>query len=178
MTPELSLQMVRGQDLSAKQKSEIIDLCARAYEEDYEPLFRTFTGANHILARLEGALVSHALWVTRWLQPQGLPLLRTAYVEAVATEEACRGRGYATQVMQRVAGEIAAFDLGGLSPAETTLYTRLGWEFWRGPLSIRILQGLKPTPAERVMILRLPGTPPSIDLDAPLSAEWREGELW
>jgi hypothetical protein len=29
----------------------------------------------------------------------------------------------------------------------------------------------------KVMILRLPCTPP-LDLDAPLSAEWREGELW
>jgi hypothetical protein len=28
-----------------------------------------------------------------------------------------------------------------------------------------------------VMILRLPRTPP-LDLDAPLSIEWREGDLW
>jgi aminoglycoside 2'-N-acetyltransferase I len=35
-----------------------------------------------------------------------------------------------------------------------------------------------PTPAEeQVMILRLPKTPP-LDPNAPLSAEWREGELW
>ncbi len=178
MNSELTLQILRGQDLSARQESDVINLCARAYEEDFEPLFRTFTGATHILAHLEGALVSHALWVTRWLQPRGLPILRTAYIEAVATEKAFRGLGYATQVMQQVAQEISAFELGGLSPADTTLYAHLGWEFWRGPLSIRTDRGLLPTPNEQVMILRLPATPSSLDLDASLSAEWREGELW
>jgi aminoglycoside 2'-N-acetyltransferase I len=178
MTSELTLQILQERDRSAGQETAIIDLCARAYQEDFTDLFQSFTGATHILAHLNDLLVSHALWVTRWLQPAGLPLLRTAYIEAVATEEAFRGQGYATQVMQRAAQEIAAYDLGGLSPSETTLYTRLGWEFWRGPLAIRTDQGLLPTPTDRVMILRLPGTPPSLNLDTTLSAEWREGELW
>jgi aminoglycoside 2'-N-acetyltransferase I len=178
MTSELTFQILLERDRSAGQETAIIDLCARAYQEDFSDLFHTFTGATHILATLDGMLVSHALWVTRWLQPEGLPLLRSAYIEAVATEEAFRGRGYATQVMQRVAKEIAAFDLGGLSPAETRVYSRLGWEFWRGPLSIRTERGLLPTPTDRAMVLRLPGTPLFLNLDAPLSAEWREGELW
>jgi hypothetical protein len=57
------------------------------------------------------------------------------------------------------------------------MYARLGWEFWRGPLFIRRAGRLIPTPDEEVMILRLPKTPP-LDLEAPLSVEWREGELW
>jgi len=52
-------------------------------------------------------------------------------------------------VMQRLAGAIADFDLGGLCPAETTVYTQLGWVFWRGPLSIRTPTGLVPTPKNR-----------------------------
>jgi aminoglycoside 2'-N-acetyltransferase I len=56
-------------------------------------------------------------------------------------------------------------------------YARLGWELWRGPLFVRTDAGLMPTPDEEVMILRLPRTTP-LDLDSPLSAEWREGELW
>jgi aminoglycoside 2'-N-acetyltransferase I len=95
----------------------------------------------------------------------------------MATEEAYRGRGLATAVMRRVAAEIRAFELGGLSPGQPGLYARLGWELWRGPLFIRTADGLLPTPGERVMVLRLPNTP-LLDLDAPLSAEWREGELW
>ena len=178
MSDPLSLTVIRVEALTVEQRARIIELCTRAYEEDFEPLFRTFRGAIHILACLGETLVSHALWVTRWLQPQGLPLLRTAYIEAVATAPELRGRGYATMVMRKVAEQIQDFELAGLSPAETELYARLGWEYWRGPLYIRTPQGFLPTPGERVMILRLPNTPPALDLEAPLSAEWREGELW
>jgi hypothetical protein len=57
-------------------------------------------------------------------------------------------------------------------------YVRLGWERWRGPLFIRTNVGLDPTPEESVMILRLAGTPTDLDLNEPLCAEWRAGELW
>jgi hypothetical protein len=85
--------------------------------------------------------------------------------------------------MRRLAEAIADqsircdFDLGALSPSDDGFYVRLGWETWRGPLSIRTATGSMPTPEDRVMILCLPGTP-DLDLDAPLSAEWRDGELW
>ena len=72
---------------------------------------------------------------------------------------------------------IVDFDLGALCPAIPLMYARLGWEFWCGPLFIRRADRLIPTPDEDVMILRLPRTPP-LDLEAPLSVEWREGELW
>jgi aminoglycoside 2'-N-acetyltransferase I len=177
MTEHLTFEVIQGGTLSERERCEVLALCSCAYRTDYEPLFRTFAGAAHILARQDGALVSHALWVTRCLQCGTLPPLRTAYVEAVATEEAYRRRGFATAVMQRLAAEIRGFELGGLSPAYPGLYARLGWELWRGPLFIRAPDGLLPTPGEEVMILRLPKTP-ALDLDAPLSAEWREGELW
>jgi len=79
--------------------------------------------------------------------------------------------------MKRAAGSIVDFQLGALCPATPDLYARLGWVFWRGVLSIRESRGLLPTPDEKVMILRLPKTPP-LDLDAALAAEWRPGELW
>jgi aminoglycoside 2'-N-acetyltransferase I len=79
--------------------------------------------------------------------------------------------------MQHLAKAITDFELGALSPAELGLYTRTGWELWRGPLFIRMAEGLLSTPKDRVMILRLPQTPP-LDLNAPLSAEWRDGDLW
>jgi aminoglycoside 2'-N-acetyltransferase I len=80
-------------------------------------------------------------------------------------------------VMRRLASAIDEFEMGGLSPAEPTLYTKTGWVFWQGPLFIRTPDGLISTPDASVMILRLPRTP-SLDLTLPLSAEWREGELW
>ena len=187
-TEPLHVQVSPAEALTAAERAEIVTMCYHAYEEDLEALYRayqedpeslyrTFPGVTHVTGRLRGALVSHAMWVTRWLQVGDGPLLRTAYVEMVATDPAFQGRGYATSVMSHLATAIENYDLGGLSPADTTLYSRLGWAYWRGPRSIRGEEGPIPTPEERVMVLRLPGTPP-LDLDAPLSAEWREGELW
>ena len=138
----------------------------------------TFSGATHVLGRFQSTLVTHALWITRWLQYASLPPLRTAYVEAVATEHSYRNRGLATVIMKRLAEEIRYFDLGALSTGSHGFYARTGWQLWRGPLFIRTSNGLLPTRSEHgVMVLLLPNTPP-LDLDAPLSAEWREGELW
>jgi aminoglycoside 2'-N-acetyltransferase I len=155
----------------------VVAFCTRAYDEDLAALMATFRGSVHVLGRHGDRLVSHALGVTRWLQVGSSPPLRTAFIEMVATEPDCRRRGYARQVMQRIAAEIEDFDLAALSPFNVDWYARLGWERWRGPLFIRTDSGLMPTPDEEVMILRLPRTPP-LDLDVPLSAEWREGELW
>ncbi len=86
-------------------------------------------------------------------------------------------RGCATAVMKRVATEVAGFELGALSPATPEFYERLGWKHWRGPLTIRTDDGLMATPNDTAMVLRLPMTP-KLDLDAPMSAEWRPGEPW
>jgi len=174
----LNLEVIRADQLSPDIYSDIITLCNRAFEEDLEPLFDTFEDAVHVLGFWETALVSHALWVTRWLQVGTNPVMRTAYIEAVATEKKYQTLGFATRVMKRVAEEIQDFNLAALSPFSITYYERLGWEQWHGPLFIRTDEGLSQTPDdEDVMILRLPGTP-DLDLNTPLSAEWREGELW
>ena len=174
---DLEITLVETGALASAERAEVLALCNRAYEEDLGPLFETFDGSTHVLGTLSGSIVSHAMWVTRWLQPGDGPLLRAAYVEMVATDPPFQRRGYASQVMSRLAEAMVDFDLGGLCPAIPLMYARLGWEFWRGPLFIRRAGRLIPTPDEEVMILRLPKTPP-LDLEAPLSAEWREGDLW
>lgn len=173
----LSITLVPSDELDSSVREQVYDLCARAYEEDLRPLFAVYRPAVHLLGWWQGRLISHLMWVTRWLQVGEGPLLRTAYIENVATEPVFQRRGFASALMRRAAQEIADFDLGGLSPFSVDYYARLGWELWRGPLAIRTPQGLLPTPDEEVMILRLPRTPP-LDLYAPLSAEWREGDLW
>ena len=178
MTANLTLNIIPRNQLSASDTAEIITLCSTAYEEDYTPYLASFIDSVHILAFLEGKLVSHALWITRWLQVGNGPLLRTAYVEGVATLEAYRSHGYASAVMERLGVEIIGFDIGGLSPAETTLYERLGWEYWQGSLFHRKGDNLIRDPVdEQVMILRLPKTP-ELDLSLPVSIEWRLGEVW
>lgn len=178
MADELLLTTIPGSEMTGTQQVALIDLVNRAYEEDLTVLFHTFTNATHILGTFGGRLVTHALWVTRWLQVDEGSLLRTAYVELVATDAAWRRRGFATAVMRRVAEEIHDYDIGALSPFSVAYYAGLGWERWQGPLLIRKDGDVLVTPEdEDVMILRLPKTPP-LDLHAPLSVEWREGEVW
>jgi aminoglycoside 2'-N-acetyltransferase I len=175
---KLTLEIIPRNQLSEVESAEIITTCSHAFEEDIAPYLAVFEDPIHILARLEGVLVSHALWITRWLQIGTGPMMRAAYVEAVATEERYRGQGFATAVMECLAAEITDFDIGGLSPAETSLYARLGWETWQGPLFHRKDGQLIPDPADEVfMILRLPKTP-DLDLSLPISVEWRQGEIW
>ena len=177
MDPNLNLELATANRLTPELRAAIYALCNRAYQKDLEPLFNTFQNPTHVLAWLGTRLVSHAMWVTRWLQAGDQPLLQTAYVEMVATEPEFQRRGFATQVMQRLASSITDFEIGGLCPAEPELYAKLGWVYWRGPLFIRTEEGLLPTPEEEIMILRLPKTP-VLNLDLPLSAEWRAGEIW
>lgn len=177
MKTELRLETIHANQLTVKQLATIHALCNRAYEEDLTSLFKTFTDATHMLGTLENSLVSHAMWVTRWLQVGNGPYLLTAYVEMVATEPHFQRRGFATKIMRQVAVAISDFELGGLCPAEPELYAKLGWVFWRGPLFIRTPKGVIPTPDEKIMILQLPRTP-ILDLNSPLSAEWRKGEVW
>ena len=177
METELKLEVIRDVHLTDAQISAIHALCNRAYEEDLTSLFATFTDVTHVLGHVERSIVSHAMWVTRWLQPGDGPGLRTAYIEMVATDPRYQRRGFATSIMKRIAEEISNFELGGLCPSKPELYEKLGWIFWRGPLFIRTPERLISTPDEKVMILRLPKTP-TLDLGLSLSAEWRKGELW
>ncbi len=175
---QITLNISLADSLTPAQKAEIICLCTAAYAENFDNMFEMLPGSMHMLACLNGELVSHAAWVTRWLQPAGCACLRTAYVEAVATAPVYQHRGFATAVLRELQAHIGDYDLGGLSPSDAGFYMPLGWELWRGPLAIRMPEGLLPTPPdEQVMILRLAHTP-DLDLDTLLTAEWRNGELW
>jgi aminoglycoside 2'-N-acetyltransferase I len=177
MPQSLKIEVARASEITPELEAAVHALCNRAYGEDLAALFTTFPDPTHVLGFQDGKLASHAMWVRRWLQIGNGPLLRTAYVEMVATEPELQGQGFATKVMQHLASAIIGYDLGALCPAETSVYSRLGWVFWRGPLFIRRGEQLIATPEERIMILPLPKTP-ALDLDQPISAEWREGEVW
>jgi len=174
----LSIEVRSSQNLPSGCYDEILRLCSLAFECDYAPFLEGFDKPNHVLGFLENRLVSHALWITRWLQWAGLPPLYTAYVEAVATYAEFRHRGFASAVMRELQGRILDYDLAGLSTGVPYFYERLGWQRWRGPLFVRQGEKFIATPEEEgVMVLRLPGSP-EIDLDSSLSIEWRPGEAW
>ena len=152
-------------------------LCDAAYDTATHPYFASLGPGEHLLGMQGGQLVSHLMWVTRWLEPHGHTLLKTAYVEMVATAPHAQRQGYASALLEYFVPLVSEYDLAALCPARDGLYRRLGWRYWRGPLSVRKDGQVVPTPQERVMIMPLPLTP-AIDLDAPLSVEWRPGEVW
>ncbi len=175
---EITFQVIPGKDLTTEERMGVIELCDLAYEEDMGVIIGEFVDPVHVLGYWNGKLVSHALWITRFLQPEGFPQLRTAYVEAVATHPDYRHKGFASAVMRKVVEEIQDFDIAGLAPFNVDYYARLGWELWRGPMFERKDGQLSVSPAEeRLMIYRLPRTQ-VLDLDSAVSIEWRVGEVW
>jgi aminoglycoside 2'-N-acetyltransferase I len=168
-------------ELTEATRALIVEVCLAAHEDpEFKRLFEYFPGGGqHVLGYAGGRLVSHAIVTTRWLQPEGQPILRTAYVDAVSTLPAVQGQGYGSAVMRRLAGLVAGeYDIACLETDRQGFYARLGWEEWRGPLAGRSEQGLVPTPNQTgVMILRLPRTP-ALDLDGRLTIECQRSRIW
>ena len=136
------------------------------------------SGARHFLAFDSDTLVSHAVVSTRGAQPEGLPILRTAFVDAVSTHPSRQNEGFGSATMQCLADNVGEYEIGCLQTDRTSFYAHLGWEEWRGPLAGRSDDGLIPTPDQRgVMVLRLRSTPP-FDLDAGLTIERQPDRIW
>ena len=171
----------RTEELKQPIRDAIIELCVEAHQEqDFRNLFRyVSTGGLHFFAYHNEVLVSHALVTTRWLQTEDQSLLKTAYIDAVATLPAYQGSGYGSALMRRLAIDIdREYMIACLETDRETFYERLGWQTWRGPLAGRAEQGLIPTPEQRgVMILRLSQTP-ALDLDSLLTIECQMGRIW
>ena len=171
----------RTEDLPEETRTAIIELCVAAHQEDdFKNLFKYVpSGGWHFLAYSEDQLISHAMVTTRWLQPQGHPLLKTAYIDAVSTLPEYQGQGYGSAVMRRLVAEMdAEYGIACLETDREGFYERLGWQTWRGPLAGRKEGGLVPTPEQHgVMVLRLSQTP-ALDFDSMLTIECQPGRIW
>lgn len=171
------LSVIPTGELTCSARDAIVALCTRAFDQDFANLFDFVSDSLHVLAYRDGTLIGHACWAARRLEPAGHAPLRTAYVDAVATDPAFQGRGVGSAVMERLMAEIQPYDLGGLSTPRVAFYARLGWERWRGPTAMRTDDGLVATPDDTVMILRTPTTPP-LDTTTLLIADYRPGQAW
>jgi aminoglycoside 2'-N-acetyltransferase I len=180
MSPLIIISARTG-DLDAVNRGSVVQLCVEAHQEpDFRNLFTYVpAGGRHWLAYYGEQLVSHAMVTTRWLQPEGQPLLRTAYVDAVATLPAHQGHGYGSSVMRQLANDIEdEYLIACLETERAPFFERLGWENWRGSLAGRSEQGLIPTPLQAgIMVLRLARTP-ALSLDSGLSIECQSGRIW
>jgi len=74
--------------------AELLDRLGAVCDGDFSVKLPTLANVMRVLSRDDDRIISHAAWVTRWLQPRGQALLRTGYIEAVATLPDCR-RGLA-----------------------------------------------------------------------------------
>lgn len=178
----LVMERVASQEMPAPVRDALRLLLAESYGEELSQYLTDIGDGVHLLGWYGNSLVTHAMWVTRMLHLEGERPLRAAYVELVATLPSLQRRGLATRMMQRVVHdirhEIPRYDIAALSPAVAPFYAALDWESWRGPLSVRTAGATTPTPEDQIMVLRLAGTPPSLDVGQPLSVDWRPGEVW
>ena len=179
MSESIVVTSARTEELGAATRATIVQVCIAAHQEnEFENIFTYIpAGGIHALAYRADQLVSHAVATTRWLQPEGLPLLRTAYVDAVATLPMHQGQGIGSMVMRHLATLLSEFEIACLETDRVSFYARLGWEEWRGPLAGRKANELIPTPDQHgIMILRLARTPP-LDITRSLTIEYA-GRIW
>lgn len=182
------LRRIATQDLTATEIAAIREVLWAAFEADEsyaseEPFSEDdwdhSLGGLHFVLDLDGEIVAHASVVERELHVDGRPV-RTGYVEAVGTAPDRQGRGLGSIVMEDASAWIREqFELGALGTGRHSFYERLGWLRWKGPTAVRAPDGTRLTPDEDGDILVLP-TPssPELDLTAPISCEWRPGDVW
>jgi aminoglycoside 2'-N-acetyltransferase I len=181
----LNIRQAGTDELTAAQVARLRELMRDAFAGDEHGGFtdddwQHALGGTHFLLETDGTIVCHASVVSRELRVDGVPF-RTAYVEAVATDPAHQRQGLGTQVMRAVGGFIDAGDwqLAALGTGSQRFYERLGWRVWRGPSSVRAPAGDVPTPEEDGYIMvRLTPRSPALDWGAPISCEWRPGDVW
>lgn len=177
------VRRVPSDELAPKEVQALGRLFRAAWEDDPEEFteedWEHAVGGLHFVLEEGGAIVAHASVVERQLETGGRRL-RTGYVEAVATSPLHQRRGLGSAVMREAGGYIdRTFQLGALGSGRTAFYERLGWVVWRGPTFVRTDAGLIRTPQEDGYVLvRLTPTTPELDLSAPISCDWRPGDVW
>lgn len=166
-------------DLSPADLTAVRALLDAAFEGDFSDEDWDHTlGGVHALVWSGDVLVAHAAVVQRRFLYQGRAL-RTGYVEGVAVHADHRRQGLGAVVMgpvERVVG--AAYDLGALSSSEigVPFYEARGWRRWQGPTSSLTPTGPARTEDDDDSVYVLGA--PSLDLTAPLTCDWRDGDVW
>jgi aminoglycoside 2'-N-acetyltransferase I len=178
-----AVRRLASDELSSEEVAVLHELFRAAWGDDPDEFtdedWDHAVGGVHFLVEDGGEIVAHASVVERELHTSS-HRLATGYVEAVATWPVHQRRGYGSTVMRKVAGYIdQTFQLGALGTGRFAFYERLGWLVWKGPTFVRTDSGLVRTSEEdgQVFVL-LTATSPELDLSAPISCDWRSGDVW
>ena len=180
MPTRIDIRLRRTRQLDAATRAAIVELCTAAHQADFSRLFFYLpTDGMHFLTYRETQIVGHAVVTTRWVQPEHLPILRTAYVDAVAILPGYQRRGLGSALMRELAAHLGEYDLACLETEQPAFFEQLGWERWRGPRAGRAAGNkLIRTPDEQnILILRVSSTPP-LDLNGLLTIESQPARIW
>lgn len=164
-----------GDGMLAASRAVMFDV----FDDMTEPDWEHALGGMHAVALIGGDVVGHASLIQRRLMHAGRSL-RAGYVEAVGVLAEHRRRGIGAALMQPLERIIAkAYDLGALGATDEAVpfYLNRGWQLWRGTVSALTPAGVVATPDERGAIYVLPGDV-RLDLDAELTCDWRDGDVW
>ena len=178
------IRFVPSAELRHDEEAALHELFDEAWSEDAEGGFTDqdwghAVGGVHVIAEVDGRILAHASVVDRELHTAG-HRLPTGYVEAVATRPSHQRQGLGSLVIV-AAGELIdrTYRLGALATGVVGFYEKLGWVAWQGPTSVRTEAGIVRTAEEDGSVfVRLTPTSPRLDLSAPISCEWRPGDVW
>ena len=156
-------------------------LMDRAFDDFEDEDWSHAIGGEHALVVEDGRVVAHGCVVLRRFL-SGERVLRVGYVEAVAVEPDRQRQGLGTAVMAALEQLAPAYDLLALGASDEgrAMYDARGWVPWRGPLSVLGPTGVVRTAEEEGYVLVLRGSVDlaDLDLDAELTCDWREGDVW
>lgn len=136
-------------------------------------------GGEHAYVLEDGRLLAHGSLVQRHCYlGEEMRVLRVGYIESVAVHPDRQRQGLGGAVMQALEDLAPAYDLLALSASTQgrRLYGARGWIPWRGTLHVLAPQGRVHLPDEEggVLVRGAHG----LDLEAPLTCDWRDGEVW
>lgn len=178
------LRIAQTEEIEPETLRQLTALCEAAYEEPFDRAWERVGPGIHVYLEGDGRALAHAMLVDRRISigHEGDVALDVGYVEHVATQPDLQGQGYGSRVMREIGRIIGdEYVLGALATGSNAFYERLGWETWRGPTHVRMLDGQWIRSADEdgdVMVLRTTRTPAGLDLAGPIAVDWRPGEAW
>ncbi len=168
-----------SEELSEDVRDRLRALLWDAFDDFSEDDWRHGLGGVHVVAFAGDRPVGHASVISRNLYV-GEDLFVAGYLEAVAVNAQCQGRGIGAEVVT-AAGEVIVerFPVAALSTSKHGFYEGLGWERWLGASYVVSGDDWRRTEDEDsgIMVLRPPGSPVS-DLGGRIAVEERSGDAW
>lgn len=183
VSPRVRTELIATAHLSGEDHARIRDLMGAAFEDFTDHDWSHALGGLHAVVREGDDVVAHGSIVLRRLLVEGRSL-RCGYVEAVAVAPERRREGLGDQVMAELEALGPGYDVLALSSSRDAMafYRARGWRVWRGPSSVLTPYGpdrVEPTPEDdgAIHVYGGPDDHP-LDLDAPITCDWRDGDVW